>query len=249
VTRSTPPSAIALNPEYAGGYAKRGWIRAHLFWDWAGAQKDVERALALSSRTEVALNTYAAVIQKLGRLKDAIATQRKVVEIEPLAAFAWSNLGAFLMQDGQLGAAREAIGRSQEISPDNPSAAKSLAAMDLLEGHPAKSLTAIEKVSGEVDRLMLISIAKHDMGHAQESQLALDALAAKADGPEGNVAYRVAVVHAWRGERDSAFEWLERAYARHDLELRWLKIDTFLRKIRGDPRFDAFLRKMNLPVD
>jgi hypothetical protein len=72
---------------------------------------------------------------------------------------------------------------------------------------------------------------------------------AKADGPEGNVAYRVAMVHAWRGEDDSAFAWLERAYARHDLELRWLKNDVFLGKIRSDPRFGAFLRKMNLPVE
>jgi len=241
--------AIALDPEYAGGYAARGWILAHLFWDWAGAQNDVERALALSSRTEIVLNIYATVIVKLGRLKEAIATQRKVVEIEPLSGDSWADLGAFLMWDGQLGAAREAYGRSQEITPDNARAAKWLAAIDLLEGQAAKSLTAMGKVSGEVDRLMFISMAQHEMGHAQQSQQALDALAARAYGPEGNVAYRVAVVHAWRDERDSAFEWLERAYARHDLELRWLKNDVFLRKIRGDPRFDAFLRKMNLPVD
>ena len=195
------------------------------------------------------MNIYATVIVKLGRLKEAIATQRKVVEIEPLSGDSWADLGAFLMWDGQLGAAREAYGRSQEITPDNARAAKWLAAIDLLEGQAAKSLTAMGKVSGEVDRLMFISMAQHEMGHAQQSQQALDALAARAYGPEGNVAYRVAVVHVWRDERDSAFEWLERAYARHDLELRWLKNDVFLRKIRGDPRFDAFLRKMNLPVD
>jgi TolB-like protein/Tfp pilus assembly protein PilF len=241
--------AIALDPGYAGGYAVRGWARAHLFWDWAGAQDDVERALALSSRTEAALENYATVIHKLGRLKEAIAAQRKVVEIEPLSSDAWSDLGAFLTQDGQLAAAREAFGRSQEIAPDLHRTAKWLAALDLLEAHPAKSLTASEKLSSEVDRLMLISMARHDMGHAQESQQALDALAAKTGGLESNVAYRVALVYAWRGDRDSAFAWLERAYTRHDLELRWLKIDPFLRKIRGDPRFAAFLRKMNLPVD
>src|SRR3954470_21479249 len=59
---------------------------------------------------------------------------------------------------------------------------------------------AIERVSNEVDRLMFISIAHHEMGHAQESQRALDTLAANADGREANVAYRIALVHAWRGE-------------------------------------------------
>ena len=153
------------------------------------------------------------------------------------------------MQDGQLMAARDAFGRSQEISPDNVLAAKSLAAIELLQGHAAKALVAIEKVPGEVDRLMLVSIAQHEMGHARESRQALDALAAKEGGPQGNIAYRVALVHAWRGERDSAFEWLERAYVRHDLELRWLKIDPFLRNLRADPRYTALLRKMNLPLD
>ena len=85
--------------------------------------------------------------------------------------------------------------------------------------------------------------------HRALNRQAHDALAAKEEGPQGNVAYRVALVHAWRGERDSAFEWLERAYARHDLELRWLKIDPFLRNLRADPRYTALLRKMNLPLD
>ena len=110
--------AIVVDPDYAGGYAIRGWIRANLFWDWAGGQSDVERALTLSSRNEEALNNYATVVQKLGRLKEAIATQQKVVEIEPLASIAWGNLGGYLMEDGQLGPAREACGRSREISPD-----------------------------------------------------------------------------------------------------------------------------------
>ncbi len=195
------------------------------------------------------MQLYATLAQKLGRLKEALATQRKVIEIDPLSVYAWSNLGGYLMQDGQLGAARDAFGRSQEITPDNPLAAKWLAAIDLLQGHAAKALVAIEKVPGEVDRLMLVSIAQHEMGHARESRQALDALAAKEEGPQGNVAYRIALVHAWRGERDSAFEWLERAYARHDLELRWLKIDPFLRNLRADPRYTALLRKMNLPLD
>jgi serine/threonine-protein kinase len=153
------------------------------------------------------------------------------------------------MQDGQLGAARESFGRSQEISLENTVSAKWLAVIDLLEGHAAKALAAIEKVPGEINRLMLVSIAQHEMGHAPESQQALDALAAKEEGPESNVAYRVAAVHAWRGERDCAFEWLDRAYARHDLELRFIKVDPFLRNLRADSRYAALLKKMNLPQD
>ena len=69
------------------------------------------------------------------------------------------------------------------------------------------------------------------------------------EGPEGDIAYQVARVHAWRGERERAFEWLDRAYARHDLGLRLVKVDPFLRNLHIDPRFTAFLKKMNLPPD
>ena len=195
------------------------------------------------------LDVYAGLIQKQGRLKEAIVTQRKVTQIDPLKASAWTNLGAFLMQDGQLAAAREAYTRSQEISPDNSGAARFLAMIDLLEGHPANALPAMETVPQEADRLMGVAIAHYEMGHARDSQQALDALIKRADGPEGDTAYRIASVRAWRGERDGAFEWLDRAYARHDLMLRWIKIDPFLRNLRGDARYTVLVKKMNLPVD
>src|SRR5437016_12026503 len=141
-----------------------------IFLGLGGGTERPGASSALSSRTELALQLYATLVQKLGRLKEALATQRKVIEIDPLSVYAWMNLGGYLMQDGQLVAARDAFGRSQEISPDNVLAAKSLAAIELLQGHAAKALVAIEKVPGEVDRLMLVSIAQHEMGHAGESR-------------------------------------------------------------------------------
>jgi serine/threonine-protein kinase len=238
--------AVAADPEYSGGWAARGWVRANFLWDWAAAQSDLERALALSSRSGMALNAYAVFLQKQGRLKEAIATQRKFHDTDPLGAVGWINLGGYLISDGQFDAAREALRRALEVSPDNPRALQDLASIDLLDGRPARALQAFEKVPLGNDRLMSVAIAQHELGHARESQQALAALAAK---PEGDVAYRIAAVHAWRGERDAAFEWLERAYARHDLQLRFLKVDPFLRNLRGDPRYSALLKKINLPAD
>ena len=54
-------------------------------------------------------------------------------------------------------------------------------------------------------------------------------------------------MHAFRGEADLAFEWLERAYAQRDGGLVDIKGDRFLRGLAGDPRYKAFLRKMKLP--
>jgi hypothetical protein len=54
-------------------------------------------------------------------------------------------------------------------------------------------------------------------------------------------------VHAFRGEVDLAFEWLERAYDQRDGGLLDIKGDRFLRGLAGDPRYKASLRKLKLP--
>jgi hypothetical protein len=51
------------------------------------------------------------------------------------------------------------------------------------------------------------------------------------------------------GEKDHAFEWLERAHRQHDGGLVLIRSDPALLKLRGDPRYAAFLARMNLPMD
>jgi hypothetical protein len=57
----------------------------------------------------------------------------------------------------------------------------------------------------------------------------------------------VARVFAFRGERDQALAWLEKAYQQRDVDLYFIKGDPLLRNLEGDPRCKAFLKKMNLP--
>jgi tetratricopeptide (TPR) repeat protein len=101
--------------------------------------------------------------------------------------------------------------------------------------------------SDEANRLSLLAMAHHDLGHAAASQKALDALIAKA--PAEMVAYVIARVYAWRGDRDRAFNWLERAFAQRDTSLSDVKWTPSLRKLRDDSRYTALLKKMNLPLD
>jgi len=79
----------------------------------------------------------------------------------------------------------------------------------------------------------------------KEARAALDGLIALDDPP----AYQIAQVHAWWGDRDHAFEWLDRARNSDDAGLRYVKYDPLLRNLREDPRYKALLGKMNLPLD
>jgi tetratricopeptide (TPR) repeat protein len=59
--------------------------------------------------------------------------------------------------------------------------------------------------------------------------------------------YEVALIYAGLGEKDHAFEWLERAYEEHDKGLIYLKVDPPLDPLRSDPRYEDLLRRMNFP--
>jgi TolB-like protein/Flp pilus assembly protein TadD len=239
--------AIAHGPDLPDGYAARGFVGVHIQWDWEGSRADFERALALRPDDPDTLAAYATVVLRpMARLPEAIVTLRKAVESDPLNPRIWGALGNSLAANNQRGPAREAFNRSLEISPDQSFTAYNLSMTFLVDGQPAAALAAAERSTNEVFRLAGAALAQHDLGRAKEAQQALDQLIARWGH---SVAYQIAQIFAWRGEQDRAFDWLERAVKQRDGGLVNVKVDPLLRRLRGDPRYAAVLRKMNLPVD
>jgi tetratricopeptide (TPR) repeat protein len=177
-------------------------------------------------------------------LPEAIAVGRRATEIDPLSAIAWSNLGQYLTFHRDYPAAHEALRRCLEINPESSFGGHHVAILRLLEGNATEALATARKIGSEAFRLTDVAAAEHSLGHAKESQQALDELIAK-HSPDG--AYQVAEALEWRGENDKAFEWLERAYRQRDGGLSEVKVDLLLERLHGDPRFKAVLKKMNLP--
>ena len=62
------------------------------------------------------------------------------------------------------------------------------------------------------------------------------------------MAYQVAEVYAWRGEKNKAFEWLQISLDNHDTGLLSLLIDPLMRSLKRDPRYNALLEKIGLPL-
>jgi hypothetical protein len=61
-------------------------------------------------------------------------------------------------------------------------------------------------------------------------------------------AYQIAQAYAFRNQSDEAFQWLDRAYAQRDGGLIGTKVDPSFKSLHNDPRFAAFLKKLNLPT-
>jgi TolB-like protein/Tfp pilus assembly protein PilF len=239
--------AIELAPGQALGYISRGSMRETYSWDWAGAQADIEKALALDSGNGSAHLEYSSLLSTLGRLPEAVAAAKRATELDPLSTAAWSNLSRLLTSGRQFAAAMEANQRVLAIDPGYAYALNNLGRLQLFNGQPTQALLTFQRVDIDELRLMGISISEHTLGHKLESQQALDALIAK--GAAG-WAYQIGEVYAWRGENDKAFEWLERAYAQRDSAIPGLKVSPTIQfsNLPKDPRYSALLRRLKLPV-
>ena len=193
----------------------------------------------------ILLYVRAWLLETVGKLSEALEMTKAGTSLEPLDSDLWARYGAELLASGHLGQARSALERSMELQPlQGWQSPFFLGTLEMQEGHFDKALSAYQKCTADGFRLAGVAIAEGASGHARESQLALDELIEKYSGYD---AYQVVWVYVYRGEVDHAFQWLDRAYAQRDSGLTRLKWDPLLGKLRGDPRYTALLKKMNLP--
>jgi len=238
--------SVALGPDIPDGYWARGTVRAAILWDWPGVKADFERSLALNPRHPDTLRRYGIwYLSVIGRNAEALAAVKKATEYDPLLSYAWSDLALLYVKTGQYDLAEAAIARALEISPENVLALRQLPVKYLLEGKPQAALEAAERVPPGPWRLVSMALALQGLGRVAESRAALQELEQK----EGHGwAFQIAQVHAFAGEADEAFLWLDRALVQRDMGAALeVKGDPLLRQIRGDPRYAALLARMNLP--
>ena len=240
--------AVTTGPDLPDGYWARGFVRSGIERDWAGSRADFERSLQLNPRQPEALRRYGTwYLGATGRLQEGVAALRKATELDPLYMYAWSDLALLQLKNGETEAAGQAIAKALEISPESVLALRHLVVKQLLEGKPQAALETAQRIGEEPWRLFGTALALQDLGRDTESRATLQELTVK----EGhNYAFQIAEVHAYRGEADLAFTWLDRAIEQRDSGLPLeLKGDPLLRKIRGDPRFEGVLARVGLPLD
>jgi tetratricopeptide (TPR) repeat protein len=221
----------------------RGTSRLTFKRDWAGAEADFRKALALSPGASEVQGSYGRILIARGRVPEAIAASRKAIALDPLSADAWSQLGRLLNAVGQYGEARQALDRALEINPDSNIALFHRGMNSQLQGQYQEALAIYQRTGGGYGGAG-VAMAEHSLRHGAESQQALNQEIAQFAQGAG---YQIAEVYAWRGEPDQAFAWLERAYAQRDGGLTFIKADPLMKPLLRDPRFAALLAKLGLP--
>ena len=241
-SRTAAERAIALAPDSADGYWARGVLRQQYDFDWTGAENDFKRALEIDPNDVRVLRDYGNVLAARGRYDEALAAMHRSLALDPLSARSWRHLGSLQLDLGHMTEATDAAQHLTVIAPESHLTILLVGNIALAKGRAADALAEFRKDNG-VWKLIGSAMAEHTLRHAAASQAALDELIRTRTATS---AYQIAEVYAWRGERDQAFTWLERAYRQHDGGMTYLRHDRIFAPLRGDPRYQALLKQLNL---
>jgi TolB-like protein/DNA-binding winged helix-turn-helix (wHTH) protein len=245
LARDAVERALSLNPNLAEAHAQMGRIKRLVDFDWAGADASIQRAVELEpgNPENVRLASFSAAM--LGRFDEGLQLARRAVDLDPLNSHSWEQLGETEFFMGQLDEAAADSKKALELNPDIVSAHTSLSQIYVMQGRPQDALREIERVGDDPMRTFLYAITYQALGRKKESDAVLGEYIAKYHASD---AYQIAEVYAFRNQSDEAFEWLDRAYAQRDPGLIATKVAPLLKNLHGDPRYAAFLKKLNLPI-
>jgi len=242
LAREAVERALTLNPNLATAHAQMGRIKERVDFDWAEADASFQRAIAVEPENLESVRLAAASAALRGRFDEALRLDRRSVELDPLSGDSWESLAETEFFMAQLDEAATHAQKALELSPDVYPGRILVSEIYVMQGRPQNALTEIESAHYEPLRAFPQAIAYYALRRQKESDAALSELIANPAN-----AYQIAEVYAFRNQFDKAFEWLDRAYVERSGHLVGMKVDPLMKSLRRDPRYAAFLRKLNLP--
>ncbi|MFI5197477.1 MAG: protein kinase [Thermoanaerobaculia bacterium] len=248
--REAAEKALELDATLAEPHASLAYVKFYFDWDWAGAEREFQRAIELNPNYATAHDWYAYLLTATGRLPEARAEIKRAHELDPLSVPIESDVGFILHYSHEQDQAAEELRKALEMNPQFP-----LAHLFLGRVYQAKRLyeqaiaeyQATGPLKEWVPTVAGIGYVYGIQGKRREALQVLSSLEARSK-KEYVTAYAVALVHAALGDKDRAFAWLDKGVEERTHWLVWLKQDPRWEPIRSDPRFAEVVRRVGLPT-
>jgi serine/threonine-protein kinase len=237
--------AVALDDSLAEAHVSLANAKFHYDRDWQGAAAEFRRAISLNPNYPTAHHWYAFNLSAMELHDDALAEIKRAEELDPRSAVIATAVANVLFHARRYD---EAIAQCQKALAMDPG---SLPAHIVLrwnyekKGMTEEAFRIYEKeraFAGDTPttRAKLAHVLAVS-GRADESRRILQELVARRK-QQWVTAYEIAVVYSLLGDRDNAFNWLERAEREHAVGYTYLRVDPRLDNLRGDPRYAQLLR-------
>lgn len=249
--RAAVQKAIALDESLAEAHIVHSAILFDHDWDFAQAEKELQRGLELNPGYAFGHQWNAEFLAATGRYEEAMQAIQRSLALEPFARSGNLVRGQILMYTGRYAEAADQFRKLTEIDSTFLPAYTHLARVSRLQGKEAEWFAAYYKWLVLIDtpaaEIQLYSEAFHRGGMREALHHRLRWLHAQSDKIH-DAAYAMARVHAALGEKDAALVWIEKAALRRDDFATHILADPELAALRADARFGTLLRRMGFPL-
>jgi TolB-like protein/DNA-binding winged helix-turn-helix (wHTH) protein/Tfp pilus assembly protein PilF len=216
--------------------------------DWTGAEKEFRRALAINPNYAMAHQFYGQFQKAMGRQNWPAEVKRAHV-LDPLSVLI-AGVGQY-RASGRYDLAIENMHKKMELEPDSPGLYRQLGDVYLRMGRYQEAETQFQKgfelSEGSSEYLGRIGyVYGLERRHADALKI-VDELALLSKRRYVSP-YHVALVYVGVGDKDSAFDWLEKALDERARDIVFLNWDDKMASLRSDSRYAELTRRVGLPV-
>jgi TolB-like protein/DNA-binding winged helix-turn-helix (wHTH) protein/Flp pilus assembly protein TadD len=251
IARKAALKALEIDDTVAEAHTLLGHVKYRFDWDWTGAEREFRRAIELDPNSVVAHDRYAYYLDFMGRMEEALAEIKRARALDPVLLTIGPGVGWFLYHAHQYDQAIAAFQRSLELDPDVPMVHMGIGLAYIQKRMYEEAIAELQEavalgtVGGPSTYTAMLAYAYAVSGRKAEARKILNEL--KQQMKQRHVSpFNIAEIHTGLGEKDRAFEWLEKAYEERDEDLIFIR-DPILDSLRPDPRFQSLLRRMNFP--
>jgi TolB-like protein/DNA-binding winged helix-turn-helix (wHTH) protein/tetratricopeptide (TPR) repeat protein len=246
--REAATKAIALDDTVSDAHVALAIVKYEADWDWAGAEKEFQRAIELNPGDTLAHHMYSHLLLTLGRNQESLTQSELYIKADPLSASSHGHLGWHYECTGQYDLALEQQLDALGYDPDFD-AFPDLGMLYRYKGMPQEALAQYEKaavlVGNSVASIQLVRRAyEADGWRGYWSETLRQDLGAARHGFVSP--YNLAKDYALTGDKENAFRYLELAYVQRR-ELVLLPTDHDFDLLHADPRYRSLLQRMGLP--
>ncbi|HKY28125.1 MAG TPA: protein kinase [Pyrinomonadaceae bacterium] len=248
--RAAAVKALEIDESLAEGYSALAYIKTIYDWDWAGAERDFRRSLALNQQNAPTHSYYANFLAAMGRHDEAMREIRLAQSIDPLSAIFNVMVGymAFLRRDYDfvIDTCRKTIELDANFFWSYMGLGWSYEELNMVDKAIPEFQKAVDITQGTMGTLAGLG---HAYGLAGRREEALDVIKQLQSVPPQTyiVPYDIALVYIGLGDKDNALYWLEEALKARFGWLIWINVEPKWDPLRSDPRFQFLVRRLNFP--
>jgi TolB-like protein/Flp pilus assembly protein TadD/predicted Ser/Thr protein kinase len=247
--RSAAQRAIELDPTLAEPHAALAVLKEEADWDWAGAEAEYRKAIALNPNDATSHHWYALLLENLGRFKEALAEIEKALALDPSSPQINSNHAGILTDMHRYDDALAELNRLAAANPEFPATYGYRASVYWRLGNQdayVADVVMFMKKNGRADRAEAFA-AGYQKAKLKGACTALIEVLKNESQREYVSPNEIARYYGMMGDREHTFEWLEKAYAERSGRMEYVKVEDYLEPFRSDPRYIDLLKRMGLP--